>query len=444
MSSDLLMIAASGARAARAALDVTAQNIANAGTAGYVRRSVTVTELAGNGASGAVGDVSLFGAGPTMINRDADVFRQSEMRRTASDSARADAQVTGLQDVSQAVEQSNVFPAITQFESALQQLSSNPTDTSLRASALEAARTMAQSFNIAGTSLASVGSQLQFQSSDGVKQVNQLAQNLAAVNTKISADTDPAMNQSVLLDQRDQILQSMAAYGDITTTIAADNTVKVQMGGASGPVLVQGGTASQLAVATVSGALTFTVGAAPVTLGGGSLAGQAQAFAAYTSASTRLDTIASDLATAANTVQGNGKALDGSTGLPLFSGSTAQTLSLALTSGNQLATAPASAAAGSRDPANLNALMTALNTASVSGNTDSLLFDMSSAVQGATITRDALDAIASNAKTALEAQSGVNLDQEATNLLRYQQAFQASGKVMQVASTLLDTLLNLH
>ncbi|MEY2942852.1 MAG: hypothetical protein RLY97_866, partial [Pseudomonadota bacterium] len=46
--------------------------------------------------------------------------------------------------------------------------------------------------------------------------------------------------------------------------------------------------------------------------------------------------------------------------------------------------------------------------------------------------------------TALEAQTGVNLDQEATNLLKYQQAFQASGKVMQVASTLFDTILNIR
>jgi flagellar hook-associated protein 1 FlgK len=39
--------------------------------------------------------------------------------------------------------------------------------------------------------------------------------------------------------------------------------------------------------------------------------------------------------------------------------------------------------------------------------------------------------------------SGVNLDEEAANLLRYQQAYQASGKVMQIASTLFDTLLSL-
>ena len=43
-----------------------------------------------------------------------------------------------------------------------------------------------------------------------------------------------------------------------------------------------------------------------------------------------------------------------------------------------------------------------------------------------------------------QSMSGVNLDEEAANLLRYQQAYQAAGKVMQIAGTLFDTLLNLQ
>ncbi|MFM2407932.1 MAG: flagellar hook-associated protein FlgK [Pseudomonadota bacterium] len=40
--------------------------------------------------------------------------------------------------------------------------------------------------------------------------------------------------------------------------------------------------------------------------------------------------------------------------------------------------------------------------------------------------------------------SGVNLDEEAANLMRYQRAYQAAGKAIQVANTLFDTLLNLR
>jgi len=445
MASDLLQIAASGARAARAALDVAAQNIANANTPGYVRRTMTVTELAGNGSASAIGDVSLFGAGPVSITRNADVFRQSEARRTGSDSARADAQVTGLEDIASAVEQANVYPSMTQFESSLQQLTSNPTDSSLRASVVESARTMAQSFNIAGSSLAAVGSQLQFEATDGVNQVNQLAQGLASINIKIASDTDPGMNQSVLLDQRDSILQKLSAYGDLTTTIAPDNTVKVQMGGSAGPLLVQGGSAKTLAMTTSgTGTLSFTLGGIALTLGGGSLAGKAQALSSLATTTAGLDKISQDLMGAVNTAQAAGLDLTGSAGQAMFTGGGAATMAVALTSGGQLATAPTGTLAGSRDPANLAAMQNALSAANVIGATDTLMFGNSSAVQGATTTRDALDAIAANAKTSLDAQSGVNLDEEATDLMRFQQAFQASGKVMQVSATLFDTLLNIH
>jgi flagellar hook-associated protein 1 FlgK len=44
---------------------------------------------------------------------------------------------------------------------------------------------------------------------------------------------------------------------------------------------------------------------------------------------------------------------------------------------------------------------------------------------------------------AQQAVSGVNLDEEAANLLKYQQAYQAAGKAMQIANTMFDTILNL-
>ena len=47
------------------------------------------------------------------------------------------------------------------------------------------------------------------------------------------------------------------------------------------------------------------------------------------------------------------------------------------------------------------------------------------------------------ASTAVQSQSGVNLDEEATNLMRYQQAYQAAGKMMQIASQLFTTLLTI-
>jgi flagellar hook-associated protein 1 FlgK len=75
---------------------------------------------------------------------------------------------------------------------------------------------------------------------------------------------------------------------------------------------------------------------------------------------------------------------------------------------------------------------------------NALLFDVSGAVSGLTTTRDALDTIASSASIALQSQSGVDLDHEAVNLIRFQQAFQASGRAMQVASDIFDAILGIR
>jgi flagellar hook-associated protein 1 FlgK len=55
----------------------------------------------------------------------------------------------------------------------------------------------------------------------------------------------------------------------------------------------------------------------------------------------------------------------------------------------------------------------------------------------------AADALLTQAKASAADVSGVNLDEEATNLIKYQQAYQAAGKVMQIAGTIFDTLLSI-
>lgn len=59
------------------------------------------------------------------------------------------------------------------------------------------------------------------------------------------------------------------------------------------------------------------------------------------------------------------------------------------------------------------------------------------------VTSKASETLLTQAQQAQQAESGVNLDEEAANLLRYQQAYQAAGKVMQIASQLFDVLLSL-
>lgn len=442
MASDLLTIAASGVRAARIALDVTAHNIANAGTSGYVRRSVRLSELASASGFGQTGDLSLSGVRTDGMIRNVDAFRQSEVRRTGADAARAGTELGAYQNVEAAIEQSGLFPAMTGLDEALQQLSADPVDPSLRTAALEQARTLARTFNLAEQGLTTVASGLQFAATDGTEQVNRLAGELARTNLQLARSTPGTADHVLLLDQRDGLLGQLSGYGDIATTFGPDQTVSVRIGGASGPQLVTGGSVDPLVLTTAGdGTLSFANGAGAVTLSGGSLAGQAQGLVLVRDNRTALNAVAASLMTAANGAQSSGTALDGSPGQPLFSGTTAVDMAVALTSGAGLATAPGGAAAGSRDPAGLAALRSALSTADVSGQIDALLFQVSSATQGRRITGDALDAIAGSARIALDSQAGVNLDEEAANLIRFQQAFQASGKAIQIAADLFDTLL---
>jgi flagellar hook-associated protein 1 FlgK len=59
------------------------------------------------------------------------------------------------------------------------------------------------------------------------------------------------------------------------------------------------------------------------------------------------------------------------------------------------------------------------------------------------VSAKAQDSLVSEARQAQQALSGVNLDEEAANLLRYQQAYQASGKMLQIASSLFQDILDL-
>jgi flagellar hook-associated protein 1 FlgK len=82
-------------------------------------------------------------------------------------------------------------------------------------------------------------------------------------------------------------------------------------------------------------------------------------------------------------------------------------------------------------------------TASYQGAYSKLVSDVGIQTRESQIQSTAQESLLKQTTVALQGVSGVNLDEEAANLVRYQQAYQASGKVLQIASTLFDTLLAL-
>lgn len=441
MSTDLFSIGRSGAATARAALDLTAQNIANAATPGYVRRGARIAEVAAT--LPLAGGVSLSGSRVAGTARFADPFRQSELRRTSGDQARADAELSGLRDAENALERSGLHPALVDLRAAFDRLAADPTDPALRSVVLEATRTAAQGFAIADQSLDAAQAGLIEGAAANTDRVNTLAQDLARVNLELARAGGG--DRSVLLDRRDALLEGLSQSVDVATAFAADGTATVRIGGTSGPALVALGTVQPLTITTAAnGTLSFALGGMAVSPSRGTLAGSAQALSRLAGTRDELDASAAALIATLNAAQANGAALDGSAGMPLLSGSGADDIALALTSAAQLATAPAGSPARSRDGSNLAALRAGLAASDPAGRIDALLLDVSGAIASRAVTRDALASIAEFAREIFSAQSGVDLDQEAVNLVRFQQAFQASGRVLQTAATLFDTLLGIR
>jgi flagellar hook-associated protein 1 FlgK len=62
-------------------------------------------------------------------------------------------------------------------------------------------------------------------------------------------------------------------------------------------------------------------------------------------------------------------------------------------------------------------------------------------VQGASYAADVSQSIANNVEQDRSSVAGVNLDEEAAKLLQYQQAYQASAKMLQIAQGVFDALL---
>jgi flagellar hook-associated protein 1 len=123
-------------------------------------------------------------------------------------------------------------------------------------------------------------------------------------------------------------------------------------------------------------------------------------------------------------------------------------LRVAITDPAKIAAAGVTGAVGD----NSNALLLAgLQTSKTMGNSSvtyqdaysQLVSQIGNKTRELEVTSSAADNLLTETTTSLQNESGVNLDEEAANLLRYQQAYQAAGKVMQIASQLFNVLLSI-
>lgn len=452
-------IATGALEAEQAAINIIANNTANANTPGYTNElpqwqandPVTI-----NGAS--------YGQGVTMTGPSSQrdlILEQRIQQQTQQEqdtSARANALDTIQNIFSDATSTSSsgtdIGSSISGLFSAFSSLQSDPANSSLRQSVLNAATTLVTSFHSASSQLTQEQSALDQQSASIVKQVNSLTQTIAQLNASISQNSGSG-DAGELEDQRQYDIQQLSQLIGIHQTSTEDNSLTITT--ASGALLVSKGQAFSLST-SVSGGVTqisdFEGNSITASLAGagGQLGGiltvRDQDIPQMQSA---LDTLAFDLGTAINNQNALGSDANGAVGgaiftLPSSASGAAATISVAITDPAKIAAA--SSGSGPSNDGNLEDMLQLQNQAIVGGSTASSYYSSFVSALGSLVSQVSTNNIAQQAslsqlQTQRNSLSAVNQNDEAAALENLQQAYQAASKVFTILDTIMASALNL-
>lgn len=443
--SDMLSIGATGVRAYQTALTTVGENIANTGVQGYSRRSTTLAEVTSvNGIAGR----GIAGSGVTVsgIQRNADAFRASAVRSAGADLSRTAAGTVWLERIEGALTGNALGDRLTAFFGSARALAADPSSLPQRAALIERATTLAASFGATGRQLDTAAADLDATARQAAGDLSALGQALAKVNDGLARAGAGGTTAAQLADQRDDILERMSAIADIAVTLDPAGRAGVTLG-AGGPLFVNGSEAGHIAYSRDGGAVSLTVQRGGTfdafVPAGGALAGLTEGAGRLADTRAALDALAKDFTTEINAVQTGGRDLDGVAGAPLFAaGATPTALSVVLTDPHKIAAA--GVGGGPRDATNLNQLESSRAAHGWETALTTLVGGNATALEQRRLVADAQGAIRDGAVTQAQAVSGVDLDSEAVDLLRFQQAYQASSRVIQIARETMQTILEIR
>ncbi|MBO9713902.1 flagellar hook-associated protein FlgK [Sphingomonas sp.] len=444
--SDMLSIGASGVRAYQAALTTVSDNIANAGTAGYTRRTTTIREVAAP-TSAKITSTSGMGSIASGVVRNADDLRAAGVRSASSDLARTEAGATWLDRIQDALTGNQLSDRITDFFNSAKAVAADPSALAPRATMLESATSVANAFAATGDALATTASDLDASAGAAVTQLNSLTAGLAKVNAGLARATPGSAGAATLADQRDQLLEQISMIADVSVSLDGYGRAAVSAGG-GGPTLVQGeGAASVTYVLNDEGALSFAThdGSGTHAFGpsGGALAGIADGALRIASARETLGMIAQDFVSGVNAVQAQGQDLTAGAGAPMFEAGDPAT-KIAVVLGDPRGIAAASPGGGVRDNANLARLDALRSSGAFEARMTDTVSSNAAALSARQTLSDAQTAIRDSAVAQRDNASGVNIDEEAVDLMRFQQAYQASSRVIQIARETLQSILDIR
>jgi len=430
--------ALSGLIAEQGALATTTNNVANVNTPGYSREQPVLVA-----SDPVVLDPLTFGTGVTLQSVESirDPILESQIQQQTQAQGQYSTLSSALQQtqVNFTTSTADIGTSISNFFDSINQLSTNPSDLSLRQGVLTAAGNVANSFNTTANNLSQQQTSLDLSVVQQVGQINQLTQQIATLNGQVSSLQNVGESAGTFIDQRQQAIDQLSSLVDVSV-IPSDNTLTLITG--NGAPLVTGQQSFQLQTqATPSGLHDVYSQGNNITsqITSGELGGTIQARdAEIPKTQNELDTLAAGLANAVNSVQVAGFDLKGNPGTDLFTppaGSglgAAANLSVAITDPSLIA-ASSDGTPGSNGNAEA---MYALNSQPIIAGQSPT--DYYSGVVF-NIGNDASNAAAEQSASTLTLQqlndqrasiSGVSLDEEAANMVRYQDAYSASAQVI--------------
>jgi flagellar hook-associated protein 1 FlgK len=455
------------------ALGVIQNNVNNSSTPGYATQTLNLEALPLVVTGGLTGGVAAHGL---QDSRDDYAEEQVQLQTQTLGKYTAQANATGAIESFFDVSGTGGLPAaLNNLLSAFSAWSATPNDATAQQTVLSSAQSLASSVNGLANSLSSTSQQLDTQIGSTVSQINTIAAQIQQYNEQVVQQTQPDPGTEAQLYSS---LDNLSQLTNFTTVTQTDGTVTVMLGG--GTPLVIGDQVNALQVvdsvdtnppaANPSSPPTAHIvdsAGADITsqvdsgqLGGlldvrnrvlGSLLGDSQQAGS-------LNQFAKTLADTVNQILESGtvsSSAGAASGVALFtydsSDATHAAASLALNpaiTGSQLAQVDSSGTANGI----ANQLADLGNAGNTAGNIDGMnlvefLGQIASSVgqenQTATANQTTQQQVASQATTLRDQVSGVNLDEQATSVLQFQRAYQATAQVLTVLNDVLDTTMNM-
>jgi flagellar hook-associated protein 1 len=446
------------------ALNVVANNVANANTTGYTREEPTWQE----NQTVTIGGITYGqGVSETGAASQRDRVLEERLDQQKQLASASDSRLTALDTVqalftpasgSSTSTSGDIGTDLTSFFDSFESLEATPTDNSLRQGVLSAAKTLAGDISNAAASLNSQRSALDQEAAGTTSQVNALTSAIAQLNKQIQT-TSPDSDAGTLEDQRQEDLSELSKLIGVNQITTENNGLTITT--TSGALLVSGDKSYQLTTGTVNGETDFFLGGKDITsqlaTGGGSLGGDLTARDTdIPNALNSLDQLAYSISTEVNALNNAGTDLDGDTGttadpLNIFSEPTtvsgsALSMSVVMTDPNKIAAA--SAGSGTGDNSNAIAMYDLCNQKIVNGQTatnyySNFVTTLGSTVSAVETANTAENASVTQLQTQRDSLSGVNLNDEASAMTTLERSYQAASQVFAMLNTLMASALNL-